>query len=151
MQKLVCSFLTMLAFASPIYALDSNDSNEIHQIIDHITDAWNHNQGHGFADFYAEDSDFVNIFGMVFCGKEEIEARHVAILETFLKNSIFEVINVRVREVNSDVAIAHVNWKVSNLSTPEKDIKEMNGVFTHVFLKTDGKWKITASQNTLKR
>lgn len=136
--------LILLTAASSLLALDVNDDKAIHQIVEHFTNAWNEHEGHGSADYYAENADFVNIFGMVFSGKEEIEARHVKIHEAFLKGSTFEVAEIKLREAKPDVVIAHVHWKVS---FPENE--PMKGVFTHVFLKTNDKWEITASQNTL--
>jgi uncharacterized protein (TIGR02246 family) len=138
-------FFFILLFSS-VLALEPADEKSINQIIDHFSNAWNNHEGHGSADYYAQDADFVNIFGMAFAGKSEIESRHVKIHETFLKGSTFEVTQSRLREANPEVVIAHVYWKVSNLQKP--DFQEMKGVFTHVFLKNQNNWEITASQNT---
>ncbi len=122
MKKLFYSFL--ISMSASLLALDSKDNLEIQHIVDHFTHVWNDCDGHGSADFYSQEADFVNIFGMAFSGKEEIESRHVAIHETFLKNSIFEVLHLKIREAKPDVAIVHVNWKVS---IPGKDQTEMQG------------------------
>ena len=148
MKKIMCSFLTVFSMTTSLIALEPSDSNDINQIINHFTYVWNECHGHGSADFYTNDADFVNIFGMTFSGKDEIEARHVAIHEAFLKNSTFEILNVKIRETKPDVVIAHVNWSVSNLQIPGSEMTEMQGIFTHILLKTDHQWKITASQNT---
>lgn len=152
MKKYCHFFLFMfLSTTSSIFALDTNDHKTINQMIEHFTNAWNYHEGHGSADYYAEDADFVNIFGMAFSGKQEIEIRHIKIHETFLKGSTFEVIDLKLREAMPDVVIAHVHWKVSHIQKPGKDpLKEtMYGIFTHVLLKNHEKWEITATQNTL--
>lgn len=133
-----------------IFSPDKNDRQAINQIIDHFTSAWNHS-GKGFADYYSEDADFVNIFGKAFSGQQEIEERHINIHESFLKGSIFEVTDLKLREVKPGVVIAHVYWTVSNIQKPGKDHlnKIMKGIFTHVLLKNHDNWEITASQNTL--
>jgi uncharacterized protein (TIGR02246 family) len=143
--------LIALSIACTGFALEDSDNKAIHQMIEGITDAWNHHEGYGFGDHYAQDADFVNIFGMVFSGKQEIEERHIKILETFLKGSIFEVTDLKLREAKPEVVIALVQWKVSNIQKPGQDqvSETMKGVFTHVFLKSHDKWEITASQNTL--
>jgi uncharacterized protein (TIGR02246 family) len=142
--------LIILAAASPMFALDTADQKTIHQMIEHFSNAWNHQSGQGSASYYAQDADFVNIFGMAFAGKQEIETRHIKIHETFLKGSTFEVVDLKLREASPEVVIAHVYWKVSNIQKPGKESvnETMKGVFTHVFLKTQGKWEITATQNT---
>lgn len=135
---------------SSLSALDTNDHKTINQIVEHFTNAWNEYAGQGSGDYYSQDADFVNIFGMAFAGKQEIEERHVQILESFLKGSIFEVTNLRFREAKPGVVIAHVYWKVSNIQKPGKDLHNemMKGIFTHVFLKNQDKWEIIATQNT---
>lgn len=144
------SLFILLSVASQIFSLDTADQKSINQIIENISLSWNSQAGHGFADHYAADADFVNIFGMTFSGKDEIEARHVKILETFLKGSIMDVDSIKLREAQPGTVIALVNWKVSNIQKPGKDslYETMQGVFTHVFLKNNGKWEIAASQNT---
>jgi uncharacterized protein (TIGR02246 family) len=150
MKHIFCSFIALLSVTATSFALHPSDQKAINQIIDNFTKVWNDQEGHGFAEHYCNDADFVNIFGMIFLGKNEIEERHIKILKTFLKGSTFEVLNIRLREATSDVIIAHVEWKVSNTPPSKKDsLNEMKGIFTHVFLKNDDRWKITATQNTL--
>lgn len=151
MKKYMIFFLLVIVtMSSSIFALDTNDHKTINQIIENFTNAWNDHGGQGSADYYAQDADFVNIFGMAFAGKQEIEERHLKIHESFLKGSIFEVTDLKLREAKPGVVIAHVYWKVSNIQKPGKDpLKEtMKGIFTHVILKSQDKWEITATQNT---
>ena len=151
MKKYMSFFLLIIAsISSSIFALDTNDHKTINQIIEHFTNAWNDHAGQGSADYYSQDADFVNIFGMAFAGKQEIEERHIKIHESFLKGSTFEVTDLRLREAKPGIVIGHVYWKVSNIQKPEKDPlnETMKGIFTHVFLKNHDKWEITATQNT---
>lgn len=143
-KYMVFSLLIILSMTSTMFALDANDHKMINQIIEHFSDAWNYQEGEGSADYYAQDADFVNIFGMVFAGKQEIETRHKKIHETILKGSTFEVLYLRLREAKTDVVVAHVYWKVSNIPLNEA----MKGIFTHIFLKNNDKWEIVATQNT---
>lgn len=143
-QLSLCLFL-ILSFTS-LFALDTSNRNAIDKIVEHFTHAWN-DEGKGFGDYYAQDADFVNIFGTAFAGKQEIETRHVKIHETFLKGSIFEVIEVKVREVKPEVVIALVYWRVINIQKPGAET--MKGILTHTFIKNNGIWEITSTQNTL--
>lgn len=136
-------------FASAAFALDTKDRDSIHQIVDHFATAWNQQEGRGFADYYAEDADFVNIFGMTFSGKQEIEDRHVKILETIFKGSVFDVADVKIREVKPGLAIVQTHWTVSGIQKTGAETKEvLKGVFTHAFVKNGDEWQITSSQNT---
>ena len=60
----VLFFLSVL-IASSVFSLDTGDRDSISKIVDHFTHAWNRCEGKGSADYYAEDADFVNIFGNV--------------------------------------------------------------------------------------
>ncbi|MBN9377676.1 MAG: hypothetical protein BGO14_11320 [Chlamydiales bacterium 38-26] len=147
MKKIVSISLFFLLSFPSIFALDTWDRNQIEKIIDHFTEAWNACEGKGSGDFYSEDADFVNIFGAAFSGKQEIEARHVKIHEAFLKGTLFEVVETKLREAMPWVVIAHVYWKVTHTQKPEAE--SMKGIFTHTFVKVDGRWEIAATQNTL--
>lgn len=145
MKKLVTLALAaMLLNTTSIYSLEVQDESIIRQMIHNMAGAWNNHEGHGFAENYADNADFVNIFGMTFSGKDEIEIRHVRILETFLKGSKLEVVDVKLREATPDTVIAQVCWKVE---IPGKE--GLKGVFTHVMIRNNDTWEITASQNTL--
>lgn len=133
-----------------LHALETSDKEVIQQVISQMTEGWNHSSGKVFAEHYSEDASFVNIFGMLFSSKEEIAVRHDKIFDTFMKGSIFEVNDQQLREVQPGLVIAHVRWKVTNIPPSDKLLfrSTMDGIFTHVFVKSSENWNITFSQNT---
>ena len=151
--KKIGLLVAWLACLNSLSALEPADQTAIQGIIQEFTNSWNDQAGKGFADAFTEDADFVNVFGMVFKGKTEIEDRHVKILQTFQKDSKLEIVESRLREVTPGLVIAVVHWKLDGFRTPKSDINlpgEMReGIFTHVFILADNSWKITACQNTL--
>ena len=152
MKKYISAFLFFTCFyLTSSFALSEQDHGAINGIIDNFTNAWNHNEGKGSADHYTSDADFINIFGMAFSSKEAIEDRHVKIHETFLKGSIFKVVDVKLKEITSDVVSAQVYWEVSGIKqSPVKALKDtINGIFTHTFVKNNDRWEIASTQNTL--
>jgi uncharacterized protein (TIGR02246 family) len=108
-------------------------------------ESWNERDCQGFGDGFAEDADFVNIFGMVFSGQEEIEARHVQIMQTFLKATKLQMVDTKLREVRPGVVVALIHWSL------EGHPKIGQGVFTQLFVQGDSGWEIAAAQNTLVR
>ncbi len=147
MKKYVSFALFFILSASTLFALAPTDRQTIDKIVDHFTHAWNDCKGKGSGDYYAQDADFVNIFGTAFSGKQEIETRHVKIHETFLKGSRFEVVETKVREAKPEVVIAQVYWQVTNIQKPGAET--MKGIFTHTFIKNNSTWEIASTQNTL--
>jgi len=151
MKHLLYSFVLCMAISSfSLQALDIGEERVVQQIITQFTDGWNHSSGKEIAEHYSEDADFVNIFGTLFSGKQEIEARHAKILDTFMKGSTFEVTDQRIREVKPGFVIAHVWWKVTNVPTSDRPILKstMEGIFTHIFVNYPDGWSITSTQNT---
>lgn len=148
-------FVTLCLFliSSALSALEQVDRQEIQEIIQGYTDSWNQRACKGFADGFADDADFVNIFGMHFQGKAEIEKRHIQILQNFLKGSTLEILNTQMREAQPGVVIALVRWRCQGYRNPRSDLSKpgetREGIFTQVFLHANNKWEITASQNTL--
>ena len=141
--------LFLLLFCVSVFALEPQDEALIKRVVDQYVESWNHHAGKGFGTGFSKDADFINIFGMTFSGREEIEDRHVEILQTFLKDSTFEVTDLKLREAAPEVVIALVSWKVDGLQKPRMSKEVIHGVFSHTFVKTDGSWEIVACQNTL--
>jgi uncharacterized protein (TIGR02246 family) len=142
--------LAALFFGFSLLGLEEGDRSAIRAVIKGYTHAWNQNGGKGFSNGFTEDADFVNIFGMHFKGKAEIEDRHLQILQNLMKGSSLKILDIRVREAKPGVAIALVHWSLDGYRNPfcEKPSEVREGLFTHVFIKEADAWKITASQNT---
>lgn len=141
----------LLLSTKTAFAYDTCDYQAIVDIVNHFAEAWNKNQGRGIADNYAQNADFVNVAGMQFSGKQEIEQVHNQFLKTSAKGSFFQITNLKIREAKPDLVIAQVNWKLSNIQTSghQPHPGTMTGIFTHVLVKDNGKWEIESSQNTL--
>ena len=136
----------LLALTNCAFALEKADQDAIEKVIAGYAHAWNDQECKGFGEGFAQDADFVNVYGMKFTGREEIEARHVKILQGFLKNSKMEILKTDLREVQKGLVIATVYWRVKGFKKPDAI---QDGIFTQVFIRQEKKWEITASQNTL--
>lgn len=155
MKKFISTCLLFILFVSvtPLFSLEETDRASIEKIIHDYTAAWNHHEGKGFADGFTDDASFVNIFGMTFSGKAEIEERHLKILQTIHRGSTLDILKTQFREVQPGLVIGLVHWKLDGFRYPGSDYNKPGdthyGVFTQVFIITNDEWKITASQNTL--
>ena len=87
------------AYLNSAFAFETSDQTAIQESIKNYTVAWNDHEGRGFGEGFTADADFVNIFGMHFSGKSEIELRHVKILQSFLKDSKLHILSTKLREV----------------------------------------------------
>lgn len=122
MSRMICTILTFAALTSSLFGLEDEDTQAINRLIDQLTVSWNESRGVGFGEPYTEDADFVNIFGMAFSGKEEIEERHIKILDSIMKESTLEILSNRLREASPGVVIALSYWKVTKPAS--SDVEE---------------------------
>lgn len=62
-------------------------SDEIHRLLDALTEAWNRGDAAAFAETFTEDADYVTFFGLHMEGRRAIEDSHRALFEGPLKGS----------------------------------------------------------------
>jgi uncharacterized protein (TIGR02246 family) len=114
-----------------------------------FVEAWNRHDMKAFVALFAEDADFVNVIGLWWRGRDEIQKAHEAIHATRMKNSHLAAGETAVRFLRPDVAVVHMKWELTGDTGIEgKPLAPRKGILTHVVTKTGAKWLIAASQNT---
>lgn len=131
-------------------ALTTEDRTAIHQAIEEMILGWNRHDMRQCMSPFADDADFVNVLGTHFRGVEQIYASHLQIHKTFMRNSTLEVQDVSLRPAGAEAAIAHLRWEMKGMEPVpgwnQPGIR--HGLMTLVFLRVDGRWRITAAHNT---
>jgi uncharacterized protein (TIGR02246 family) len=122
------------------------DEQLIQGILQQLETAWNRYDSVGFAAAFAEDANFIHIFGGQLDGRAAIEAAHRYIFETIYRGSHASFALRSMRFVRPDVAVvfsvAQVKFKEGN------EAREMQTRPTLVVVKEQDKWQIVAFQNT---
>jgi uncharacterized protein (TIGR02246 family) len=111
--------------------------------------------GHGVDDAetaaqFTEDADFVNVVGMHFRGRPQIETVHIDLHRTIFKNSNLHAVSTTVRPVNEQVALAHIAWEMTGAEAlPGWNVPELRkGTMSLVLVRSGDRWLIIAAQNT---
>lgn len=145
-----------LMFTSLGWSQQVSDKKEIEDQIDSFLRSWNKHDFSDMKNYIADDCDFVNVVGMLWKGRENIQYAHQFFHESVFKTTPMEKRSVTVRLIKPDVAIVHLVWHiglVTNppvLSTPRtKPDGNYDDMATIVFLKENGKWLITAMENVV--
>lgn len=124
----------------------TNDEGAIQDILKQLETAWNAYDGAGFAAAFAEDANFIQIFGGQLDGRTAIEAAHRHIFNTIYKDSHASFVLRNIRFVRPDVAIvfarAHVSFQEG------KEAREIETRPTLIVAKQEATWQIVAFQNT---
>lgn len=114
-----------------------------------FADAWNRHDMDAFAALFGEQADFVNVIGLHWQGREQIQRAHAELHRTRMKDSRLAIQSHSVRMLRPDVALVHATWEltgdtgIDNLPSPPR-----HGVLSFVVTREGGRWLIAASQNT---
>ena len=122
----------------------------IDAVVSAVVDAWNRHDMKAYSALFTEDADFVNVVGMHFRGRPQIEAVHADLHRTIFKNSNLRAVSTTVRPVNDQVTLAHIAWEMSGAEgLPGWNVPELRkGMMSLVLVRTGDRWLITAAQNT---
>jgi uncharacterized protein (TIGR02246 family) len=122
------------------------DAAALADLLRALEDAWNAGDGFRYATFFAEDADFVNIFGVHGKGRQAIAERHDLIFRTFFKGSRNQFSVVGVRYLSADLILVHLR---SNLNIPDGAHKgAMKTLASCILVRNREAWQITAFHNT---
>jgi hypothetical protein len=116
----------------------------------------------GFGKLFAPDADFVNVAGVLWTGRQSIQAQHAyshGVIPAdspgfseedrgyygIFKNSTLKFDQINVRLLRKEVAIAHVNWQLLGDARAQNPRR---GVFIFVLTRQNAGWLIAAAQNT---
>jgi uncharacterized protein (TIGR02246 family) len=123
------------------------DEEAIKRIISAMDEAFNAHQPD--VSLFARDADFVNVNGTWLKGASNIESGRRSAFETRLKNARTKSLDVRVRFVRPDVAIVHVTSETAGITASDgRELPPQRELNIRVFVKEEGRWLVTAFQNT---
>jgi len=98
---------------------------------------------------FTRDADFINVNGTWLRGASEIERGRRAAFETRLKNATTRSVEVRIRFIRPDVAIANVISETAGVTTSDgRELPAQRELNIRVLTKEHGQWLVTAFQNT---
>lgn len=146
--------LGVLAAAGPAAAGPGKPSDEaaIRGLVAAQAEAWNRGDAAAWSKVFEPDADFVNIFGMVFSGRKEIEERHAAIFATMFKGSQTVVTVRRLVFLTPRLAIVDADHVVTGYGALPATLHPVDGAvrtrMKYVLRKSARGWSVVAAQNT---
>jgi uncharacterized protein (TIGR02246 family) len=124
----------------------TTDEGAIQAILQQIEAAWNAYDSVSLAALFAEDANFIHIFGGQLDGRPAIEAAHRVIFTTIYRGSHASFMLRSIRFVRPDVAVvfarAQLRFKENN------EPREIETRPTLIVVKEQAKWQIVTFQNT---
>nr|WP_241758473.1 SgcJ/EcaC family oxidoreductase [Myxococcus landrumus] len=131
----------------------ARDEEDIHQLVDAQTVAWNNHDAVAWSKDFSADADFINIAGTVFEGHQQIETRHAQVFEVFFKNSHSKVTVRRVSFPVADIAVVDTIHEVTGHSGLPPGVQDtepglLRTQMRYVMKRENGGWRIVAGHNT---
>jgi len=146
-------FIAALVLGCPSLgaAQDSaEDERAIRRAIVQTTEAFNAHDASAFARFYTADADLVTVRGEVMKGSAAIERWLASIFATRARSVTVRQIEITVRFIKPDVAVAHMTNELSGMIDAQgQSLPPHRELSVRVFVKTAGAWRVTAAHNTM--
>ena len=128
------------------------DEEAIRNVILQMTEGFNKHDAKAATQMYTSNADFVNVRGDRYSGAEEIQQKLAAIFLTRAKQATLRTLNVTVRFVKPELAIAHVTNELSGLvDSAGLKLPPHQELSIRVFIKENDNWRVTAFHNTMIR
>lgn len=151
-RKVAWSALVLLGLAgSPAMAFEED---QIRSLLAEQAAAWNRGDAAAWARDFAPDADFINILGMHFHDRVQVEKRHAELFGSIFKDSRLSVTVWKVRVLSPVSAVAETVHELKGYARLPPAIRatEPQGLLRtrmkYVFVKASGQWVIVSAQNT---
>jgi uncharacterized protein (TIGR02246 family) len=127
-----------------------NDEDSIRAVMAATTDAFSRHDAKAWVKFCTPDAQLVTVRGESMRGSADIEKGLTAIFRTRGRNVTLKTLDLMVRFIRPDVALAHVTNELSGLISPEgQTLPPHQELSIRVLVKDQGVWRITAFHNTI--
>lgn len=115
-----------------------------------FTEAWNKKDAPKLASVFDEDAEFINVTGLWWHNRKDIEKAHAYGLSTIFKKSTLTLIRTKVKFLDKSIAVVQAKMKLTG-QTPAGGVAKpgnrMN-LFTFVVHVKGGEWRCASAQNT---
>ena len=128
---------------------ENDDESVVRNVLAEYTVSWNRHDTAAVGRLFTENGDYVNVAGVHWKGVQEIVQRQAELFQNRLKTAVRRLTGAEVRFSTPDVALVHATWDVTGWSRPTGEaVPVLKEITTMTMVKTDGKWLITAFQDT---
>lgn len=148
MRKIGLFLFLLIAWPVPASSTepDSRIEGEVRRVFTGLTEAWRNADGEAWGAHFADDADFTVWFGLELKGRQAISSGHQYIFDGVYANTAFELEIRQLRELGSDVVVAHLNGFV--VKAGEVRSEKPDAVPVAVLQRIHGEWKIVTFHNT---
>jgi uncharacterized protein (TIGR02246 family) len=152
MQGLIVAIAVSASLAGGELASNAQTGTEeeaINAVIRAITEAFNRHDAKAWTRLATSDAQLVTVRGASLSGSAEIERGLTALFQGRNRNASVKMLDVKIRFIRPDVAIAHVTNELEGVvNAGGQTLPAQRELSLRVFVKNQGVWRITAFHNT---
>ena len=154
-MKFVKAIFSGILVFSTVLAHAQNDEKMIEKQVGLLVSDFNTHAFKNMDTYTTEDVEWVNIVGMHWKGRNDVQLAHQRTFDAFFNKGPFTQKKLVVRLVTPDVAIAHLTSHVGEFFPPDgidhggNKWPESDNLLILVYAKKKGVWLLTAAQNTV--
>ncbi|MCR5888021.1 SgcJ/EcaC family oxidoreductase [Hymenobacter sp. J193] len=145
----------LLAQAPPTSPrLSAADEAAIQKVVQQMTTNFSNHRFEDMAAYTTPDVSWVNIVGMWWRGRPQVQGAHQAIFDQIFSGVTFTPGPPVVRAITADVALVNLRCKVGAFYPPDgvnrgtNKMGDNEDLLTLVLVKRQGRWLLTAGHNT---
>jgi uncharacterized protein (TIGR02246 family) len=114
-----------------------------------FVDDWNRHDMKDFGSLFAEDAEFVNVIGLWWHSRSEIQKEHEALHASRMRASHLAATESVVHLLGPDAAVLLQRWQLTgDTGIDGVTLPMRSGVMTLVIVNEDSHWQIASAQNT---
>lgn len=115
----------------------------------YFAEAWNNKDAKKLASVFAEDADFVNVVGLWWHNRRDIEKAHDYGFRNIFPDSYLTVTKIKVNNISESVSVVHARMHLRGQSSiNEKNAEPRRNIFTFVVQKRSQGWICVSAHNT---
>jgi uncharacterized protein (TIGR02246 family) len=131
---------------------DGSDAVAVKAVITATTEALNRHDARAWAQLPTPDARLVTVRGESMTGAAEIEKGLQSIFNARARNATLRTLDVTVKFIRPDVALAHVTNEMRGVAAPDGTAMPPHRELSiRVLVKDGGAWRIAAFHNTILR
>ncbi|MDF9797720.1 uncharacterized protein (TIGR02246 family) [Catalinimonas alkaloidigena] len=115
-----------------------------------FVEAWNQRDAIKLASIFDKDAEFINVTGLWWHNRKDIEKAHDYGLRTIFNESTLKLVQTRVKYLDENIAVVQARMRLSG-QTPTDEVSDpgiRRNIFTFVVHRSAQEWSVASAQNT---
>lgn len=113
-----------------------------------FVEAWNERRADKIADLFVPDADFINVVGIWWENKEDIQKAHGYGLTVIFNESRLTLGKVKVKMLSPDIAVVHARFRLTGQRGHGQPAGLRQNLFLFVIQRLQERWLAVSAQNT---